>query len=292
MNASGVWCQTGEELLALKASSSGAMVSKSATLHPRIGNPLPRYVETFWGSINSMGLPNEGIHFYLDFFEIHPEKPHFLSVAGLSFEENIQLLKIVKERNYKGWVELNLSCPNIPGKPQVGYDFETTEQLLQEVFEFFDVPLGVKLPPYFDFAHFDEMAKILNKFPLRFVTCINSIGNGLVIDKESDTVVIKPKNGFGGIGGAWIKPTALANVRAFYERLRDDIAVIGCGGVTTGRDVFEHILCGASLVQIGTQLNKEGLSAFERIADELKEILENKGYTNIEDARGKLKTLE
>ncbi|CAI6761518.1 ANM_collapsed_G0031960.mRNA.1.CDS.1 [Saccharomyces cerevisiae] len=59
------------------------------------------------------------------------------------------------------------------------------------------------------------MAKILNEFPLAYVNSINSIGNGLFIDVEKESVVVKPKNGFGGIGGEYVKPTALANVRAF-----------------------------------------------------------------------------
>ncbi len=52
--------------------------------------------------------------------------------------------------------ELNLSCPNVPGKPQIAYDFETTETILREVFTYFTKPLGIKLPPYFDIVHFDQ----------------------------------------------------------------------------------------------------------------------------------------
>lgn len=183
-------------------------------------------------------------------------------------------------------VELNLSCPNVPGKPQIAYDFETTESILSEVFSYFTKPLGVKLPPYFDIVHFDQAAAVFNKYPLVFVNCINSIGNGLVI--EDETVVIKPKNGFGGIGGDYVKPTALANVHAFYQRLNPSIQIIGTGGVKSGRDAFEHILCGASMVQIGTALHQEGPSIFERITNELKAIMIEKGYQSLEDFRGKL----
>ena len=47
-------------------------------------------------------------------------------------------------------------------------------------------PLGVKLPPYFDFVHFEQMAKILNKHKVRFVSCINSVGNTLIIDSDEE----------------------------------------------------------------------------------------------------------
>ena len=218
-----------------------------------------------------MGLPNNGFEYYLDYvIELQNQpntKNHFLSLVGLSPEETHTILKKVQKSDYEGLVELNLSCPNVPGKPQIAYDFETTTDILTEVFSYFTKPLGVK-------------------FPLVFVNCVNSIGNGLYIEDES--VVIKPKNGFGGIGGDYIKPTALANVHAFYQRLKPEIQIIGTGGVKSGRDAFEHILCGASMVQVGTALQKEGVTIFDRITKELKEIMAKKGYETLEDFRGKL----
>lgn len=290
MNAAGVYCMTRQELAEIEASAAGSFVTKTGTLEERQGNPEPRYSDTALGSINSMGLPNLGFQYYLDYvieLQDQPQsKNHFLSLVGLSPEETHIILKAVQASEYQGLVELNLSCPNVPGKPQIAYDFETTESILSEVFSYFTKPLGVKLPPYFDIVHFDQAAAVFNKFPLTFVNCINSIGNGLVI--EDETVVIKPKNGFGGIGGDYVKPTALANVHAFYQRLNPSIQIIGTGGVKSGRDAFEHILCGASMVQIGTALHQEGPSIFERITNELKAIMIEKGYQNLEDFRGKL----
>lgn len=290
MNAAGVYCMTREELAEVDASAAGSFVTKTGTLTKRAGNPEPRYADTTLGSINSMGLPNLGYQYYLDYvieLQNHPNsKNHFLSLVGMSPEETHTILKAVQASDYQGLVELNLSCPNVPGKPQIAYDFETTEAILTEVFTYYTKPLGVKLPPYFDIVHFDQAAAVFNKFPLTFVNCINSIGNGLVIDDE--TVVIKPKNGFGGIGGDYVKPTALANVHSFYQRLNPSIQIIGTGGVKTGRDAFEHILCGASMVQLGTILHQEGPAVFERITNELKAIMDEKGYKSIEDFRGKL----
>lgn len=294
MNASGVHCMTVEELTALENSAAGAFITKSATLTPREGNPEPRYADVPLGSINSMGLPNNGVDYYLDYalkYQMNHEAPLFFSVAGTSVDENIALLQKIQDSDFQGITELNLSCPNVPGKPQVAYDFPLTEKILTEVFQFFTKPLGVKLPPYFDMAHFDQMAEILNKFPLTYVNSINSIGNGLYIDPESDQVVIRPKEGFGGIGGEYVKPTALANVRAFATRLKPEIKIIGTGGILTGQDAYEHLLCGATMLQIGTQLQKEGPAIFERIAQELEAIMKKKGYQSIADFRGKVKTI-
>ncbi|MCT7903739.1 Dihydroorotate dehydrogenase A (fumarate) [Candidatus Ornithobacterium hominis] len=293
MNASGALCTSYDELNALLGGSNSSLVTKSATPLYREGNPMPRYAETPLGTINSMGLANQGFDFYLNFIENnYHQKPLFLSIAGLCLEDNLAMAKKAHESKAEFLLELNLSCPNIMGKPQTGYDFQRTREVLEQVFEIYtDKPLGVKLPPYFDMVHFEQMAEILKQFPLSFVTCINSIGNGLYIDAQTESVVIKPKDGFGGLGGEYVKPTALANVRKFYELLPKSIKIIGCGGILSGKDVFEHLLCGASMVQVGSQLMKEKNQIFSRLEKELEEIMYKKNYSKIEDFKGNLKSL-
>ncbi|MDV7709116.1 dihydroorotate oxidase [Enterococcus faecium] len=297
MNASGVHCMTTQELDELAHSEAGAFITKSCTINERKGNPEPRYFDVPLGSINSMGLPNLGFSYYLEYalayekVQENQNQPLFFSIAGMSVQENLEMLEKIEKSGFNGITELNLSCPNVPGKPQLAYDFEATYETLKEVFSIFSKPLGIKLPPYFDFAHFDQMADILNQFPLTYVNAINSVGNGLYIDTEQEAVVIKPKEGFGGIGGEYIKPTALANVRAFYTRLKPEIQIIGTGGIRTGKDAFEHLLCGASMLQIGTELHKEGPEIFSRIIKELTQIMSEKGYTSIDEFKGKLRTI-
>ena len=294
MNASGVHCMTTTELVELEQSNAGAFITKSCTLNERAGNPEPRYFDVPLGSINSMGLPNRGFDYYLDYalnYEKQQTQPLFFSIAGMSAAENLEMLTLIEKSDFQGITELNLSCPNVPGKPQLAYDFEATEDLLQQVFARFTKPLGIKLPPYFDLAHFDQMAEILNQFPLTYVNSINSIGNGLYIDPQKEAVVIKPKEGFGGLGGEYVKPTALTNVRAFYTRLKPEIKIIGTGGIRNGQDAFEHLLCGATMLQIGTELHKEGPKIFDRITKELEQIMTEKGYRTIDEFRGKLKTI-
>ena len=288
MNASGVHCISEEELEILTKSNVGAVVTKSSTIYPRDGNPHPRYFTLPNGSINSMGLPNMGIDYYLNYLKkTKSDKLNILSIAGLTFEENVELVYRANECNQLSQIELNLSCPNLPGKPQIGYDFEMSDKLLSEVFKISDKKIGVKLPPYFDISHFESMSSILNKHPLTYVCCINSIGNGFWVDYQTNSTVIKPKSGFGGIGGDYIKPTALANVRMFHKLL-NNIDIVGCGGVKSGQDVFEHILCGAKVVQIGTTLWEEGIGCFDRIINELLHIMNNMNYTSIEEFRGKI----
>jgi dihydroorotate dehydrogenase (fumarate) len=291
-NASGPKCTTLQQLEDLGESAAGAVISKSCTLEPRQGNPEPRYRDFKGGSINSMGLPNLGYRAYLEMFpklkKYH--KPILASVSGLSLTDNLTIIKEFNQTEIEA-MEINLSCPNVPGKPQIAYDFDDTQEYLKEIGQVIKKPWGVKLPPYFDFAHFEQVAKILNDSSISFVTCINSLGNGLVIDPAKEEVVIKPKNGFGGIGGPCIKPIGLSNVRKFRELLKPEIDVIGVGGIEKGLDIFEYVLAGASAVQIGTVLEQEGPKVFTRLLDELKNILTKKGYNSLADFKNKLKTL-
>ncbi len=292
MNASGALCVTEEELVSLGKSGAGAIVTKSMTPMERTGNPEPRYVSFTGGSINSMGLPNLG---YPAYAKLIPElrqfgKPIVASIAGLQPDDFLEAVDAINISS-PDLMEINLSCPNIPGKPQIGYDMQASEELLLRIQDRARVPFGVKLPPYFDPVHHQAMAEVLLRIGVSFISVINSVGNGLVIDAETETVVIKPKGGFGGIGGRIIKPVALANVRAFWKLLGDKIQIIGTGGVETGQDIFEHLLCGASAVQLGTVLVDENVGVFERLQAELGVIMNQKGYGSVEACRGKLKEL-
>ena len=143
MNASGALCVTREELLALGRSRAGAIVTKSMTLEPRDGNPTPRYYGFPEGSINSMGLPNLG---YRAYASLIPElktlgKPVVASVAGLC-EDDFPTIAATINAAKPDLIEVNLSCPNIPGKPQIGYDAEASERLLKRVRKVITVPMG------------------------------------------------------------------------------------------------------------------------------------------------------
>jgi len=153
------------------------------------------------------------------------------------------------------------------------------------------IPLGVKLPPYFDRPHFEMAANILNKYKdiLCYAASINTIGNALSIDIHAEMPSIRANGGFAGLSGPAVKYTALANVKQMRELLDESIDVVGVGGVQSGRDAFEMILCGAKAVQIGTCHWVEGPGCFDRICDELREIMKEKGYTKVDDFRGKLK---
>ncbi|CAE7227065.1 URA1 [Symbiodinium natans] len=298
-------------------SRSGAVCSKSATLQPRDGNEHPRYIELEGEagscSVNSEGLPNAGIGLYTDVsvlrrlkdIAVPSGKPYILSISGLSLNENLSMLdglvKHPETLHYLNAVEVNVACPNVPGKPLVGYDFPQLADVVEKIacHAIFSPPhnvaLGFKLPPYFDVPFFDAVAAMLNPQAksrggaLGYVVCCNTVGSALVVDVDSESTVLHPKGGFGGMGGHHVRLIALGNVRQFRERLDPSIDIVGCGGVSTGEDAFAHILCGASAVQVATQHRVEGAGCFARIAAELQALMQRKGYRRLDDFRGKLR---
>ena len=293
-NASGPADVTLAELEKIARSKSSAITMKSCTLEAREGNPEPRYADLIDGSINSMGLPNLGYKAYVEFSQLlnkKYKKPVVASISGMTLEDNIRIFEAFNDSPVD-FIEFNPGSPNTIGKPIVGYDMQLMDKLLKAVSKACKKPFGVKLPPYFDVVHFEEVAKVIKKYPVKFVTCINSIGNGLVIDPKTEKPLIKPKGGMGGIGGKYIKYTALANVRRFYELFNGKIDVIGVGGIYSGVDAFEFILAGASAVQIGTAYLQKGPTIFAKVQNELKNIMKKKGYKTLKDFRGKLKTLD
>ena len=206
---------------------------------------------------------------------------------------NYEFEKMIKECNdsHISPVEINMSCPNIKGKRQLAYDFERLDEKLRYITENYDYKFGIKLPPYFDPQDVSLAHDVISNYPtIDYITCINSLGNGLIIDWMSESALIKPKNGIGGIGGDYCKPTGLANVHMFHLE-NPKYKIIGCGGIRQASDVFEYILCGASGVQVGTQFMREGPYVFERIKGDLCKLVENNGYTKIVDFRGKLKKI-
>ncbi len=294
-NASGPKDVTLEELRVIGASAAGAIVMKSCTLEPRKGNEEPRYAFTSspYGSINSMGLPNLGYKEYVKFTTILQKefgKPVVASIAGMSPDHFPIMVQAFQESD-ADLIEVNLSCPNLKGRPQIAYDFQAADTILASIMKLGNKPMGVKLPPYFDPIHYEQMAAVLKKYPLAFVSCINSVGNTLLIDPETERPLIKPKGGFGGLGGDYVKPVALANVRAFSQLLGDKMAIVGVGGIRTGTDAFEFLLAGADAVQLGTVFYEEGPQCFERVSTELKAILDRKKYSDTAAAKGKLNVL-
>jgi dihydroorotate dehydrogenase (fumarate) len=305
-----------EALQKVAQSKSGAMLTKSATLLSQTGNPLPRTYHTTDGmtSFNSEGLPNNGIDYYISNetmdavvgAAIPSNKPYIVSLSGKCLDDNLEMIRKIaaasQTNNKISSIELNLACPNVIGKPIIGYDMQQMKDTLQQIDAVISdchgnnshhvvPPLGIKLPPYLDFSHFHSVADLLNQYAhiVAYVVSINTIGNALCIDGQCmESPYICSNNGFAGLSGPAVKFTALANVRKLRELLVPAIDVVGVGGISSGQDVYDMILAGATCCQAATTHWKEGPICFDRIYHELVDIVRKKGFTNLQQFRNKL----
>jgi dihydroorotate dehydrogenase (fumarate) len=280
MNASGCHDTTYMQMNQLGKTSIGVVVSKSGTFNQRKGNEYPRVYYDDEGSLNSVGLANEGYQYYSNYSS---EKKYMMSIHPFSCDELAQMLDDINSKKNVDFVEVNLSCPNVERQSILVNYFDTITQSKAT-----NLTVGVKLPLIFDASRYEHISHALLKSNIKFVTCSNSLPNGLMINRGTEETLLHPNYGLGAVGGTHIKSLALANVHSFYRHLRDKIDIIGCGGIKTGGDAFDYILCGAKAVQVGTQLLNEGSLCFDRLHQQLLEIMRSKKYTSLSNFRGNL----
>jgi dihydroorotate dehydrogenase (NAD+) catalytic subunit len=239
----------------------GAVYTKAITPEPRMGNPAPRLAETPAGMLNSIGLANVGLQAFaaqkMPFLRTIPSAV-MVNVAGAhdrDYEEVVELLETVD--GVDGF-EINVSCPNVEhGGMALGTDPALVAALTRSLRRLTTKPLIIKLSPNVtDVAAAAEAAEAEGADA---VTCANTYV-GMVIDLATK----KPQLplGTGGMSGPAILPLAVAAVHKVSRRV--SIPVIGVGGITKWEDAVQHLLAGASAVQIGS-----GTFANPRLAQEV-----------------------
>ena len=154
---------------------------------------------------------------------------------------------------------------------------ETAQALRSAV----SIPIVAKLSPHS--GDLGEIAIQLAPYVDGF-TCINSLGPGLSIDINHVQSTLGSQYGYGWLSGPAIKPMAL---RSVFEVARAvDKPVIGVGGVTSGADVIEYFMAGASLVEVCTAAILKGPAVYGKIAAEADDWLDAHGYSSIEEVKG------
>ncbi|KAK7685102.1 hypothetical protein QCA50_011939 [Cerrena zonata] len=107
--------------------------------------------------------------------------------------------------------------------------------------------------------------------------------DGIIV---SNTTIQRPaelsdpnKNEVGGLSGPPLKALTLVTLKTLRANLPASIPIIGCGGISTGRDALDYAQAGASYVQLYTEFGYDGVGAIRRIKDELSEELKKLGMT-------------
>ena len=226
----------------------GAVVVKGVADKPWNGNPAPRIAEVYGGMLNSVGLQNPGVDYFIEndipFLRKFDTKI-IVNVCGHAIDEYVNVVTKLQGQDVD-LLELNISCPNVSeGGMAFGTDPTMVEKVVNEVKKVADKPLIVKLSP--NVTSITDIAKAAVSGGADALSLINTL-NGMKIDIYKRQPVLFRKTG--GMSGPAVKPVA---VRMVYEVCKAvDVPVIGMGGKSNAEDAIEFIMAGATGVSIGT----------------------------------------
>ena len=261
----------------------GTFSFKGTTREPRFGNPTPRIAECTAGMINAVGLQNPGVDKVIS--EELPKlskcfnKKVMANVGGFSLEEYAETASMLDKCEQVGWLEVNISCPNVHGG---GMSFGTTPEAAAEVTRAVKAvttqPVIIKLSP--NVTDIVAIAKACEEAGADGISLINTM-LGMKIDLRTKKPVIANK--MGGFSGSAIFPVAVRMVYQVANAVK--IPVIGMGGVSSAEDVIEMMLAGATAVEVGAANLIDPCACRDIIAD-LPRVMEKYGIDNLKDIIG------
>lgn len=252
----------------------GAAVAKSVAPVEWPGRPAPRLAPAGPGMLNGIGIQNPGIEVWVE--KMTPVLPTLKipvwgSVVGETPDEFAMVAKGLLSAGVPV-VEVNLSCPNLDDGRMFSLDAARAAEVVAAVAATADVPVGAKLSPNADDVV--GVAAACLEAGATFLTLTNTL-LGFGVDLETARPLLS--GGVGGYSGPGLKPVSLRCVYEVASAL-PGTPIVGCGGVTTGADVVEYLLAGASAVALGTVLLAEP-RAGTRIVRELGRELDRRGVT-------------
>lgn len=264
----------------------GAISIKGTTAEPRFGNPTPRIAECASGMLNSVGLQNPGIEKVVT--EILPtlrkiyRQPIIANISGFTIEEYVTLAEAMDCEEQVEIIEVNISCPNVHnGGMAFGTCPESAAEVTKAVKAVTKKPIYVKLSP--NVTDIKAIARACEEAGADGLCLINTL-LGMRIDIRTGRPILA--NRYGGISGPCIFPLALRMVNQVSQCC--GIPIIGCGGVSSARDVIEMMMAGASAVEIGAA-NLVNPYVCKEIIEELPELMTELGIEKITDIIGMAK---
>ena len=263
----------------------GGIFAKGTTYEPREGNAPQRMAETAMGMINAVGLQNKGVHYFIQ--HIYPEASRLgtnllMNVNGNEVSDYVKVAELANELPDVPAIEVNISCPNVKhGGMLFGVNPEMAAQVTREVRKVYKKPIIVKLTP--NVTDITVVAKAVEDAGADAVSLVNTF-LAMAVNAKTRKPVLSTVTG--GLSGPCIKPIALRMVWQVHNAVR--IPVIGLGGIRTAEDAIEFMLCGASLVQVGTYNFVDPLAPL-KIIEGLERYLEEQ---HIPDAASLIGALE
>lgn len=288
--ASGIWGTTVGLLSRAAHAGCGAVTAKSCGPIPRTGHVNPSCLDWGHGLINAIGLANPGAEAEVELLAAAKAAVAPLGVAVIASifggppEEFAQVAAIVAQAQ-PDFIEVNISCPNVHsdfGEPYAGNPDAAADvtRRVKKAVEASGIPLIVKLAP--NASSVAAIARAVVNAGADVLCAINTMP-GMVIDIESGQTILANRSG--GLSGPAIKPIAVKCIYDIY-RACPGVPIIGTGGVTTGADVLELIMAGATAVGVGSAVYYRGPEVFNAMCDEVRAWMTSHAISDINELRG------
>jgi dihydroorotate dehydrogenase (NAD+) catalytic subunit len=252
----------------------GAICTRGTTRQARSGNPPPRMALLAGGVVNAVGLQNPGVDVVIDRYApiwASWQVPVVVNVCGSSVADYVDVVHRMEGVSGIRGIELNLSCPNGHGGPLFGLDAGLAETLTAAIRRVTDLPLVVKLSP--EAPDIRPIARAIRDAGADALSAVNTLP-AVIVSEGRERPGLGVADGYGGLSGPALKPTAL---RVVYEVAQAvDLPIVAIGGVTSLDDVLDYLAVGASAVAVGTALfGDPGLAV--RLVDELADACRRRG---------------
>ena len=224
------------------------------------GNEKPRLFRLVEaeGIINRMGFNNLGVDNLVE----NVKKANFNCVLGINIGKNKDtpiekgaedyLICMEKVYQYAGYIAVNISSPNTPGLRSLQYG-EALDDLLSELklkqSELAEkhhkyVPLALKIAPDLSDEEVTQICDSLIKNNIDGVIATNTTLDRSIVEG------MKHANEVGGLSGRPVQLRSTEVVRLLHQKLKDQIPVIGVGGIDSYVAAKEKMMAGAQLVQV------------------------------------------
>ena len=228
----------------------GYAIGGTVTLEARTGNASPRLIrdKNQRSLVNSLGFPGKGAKAIVKNLEMSEAKPIFLSIAGLTIEEFVELHCLVEP--WAVGVELNISSPNTAGL-RIFHEPEMFHQLLEQINSVRHKPLLVKIPPYVS-----EQGK---EVVLALVRIAQEMGvDGITATNTQPIQEPRLKVKIGGLSGKPLFQNMLRIVADVRTEVGGMMTINACGGISGPQEAIQALKHGANTVQLYTGLIYEG----------------------------------
>lgn len=270
-------------LRAMSCLGFGFIEVGTVTPLPQPGNPKPRLfrLPKDEALINRMGFNNPGVDVVAARLKRFRSLHHYPVIIGgnigknksTSNEEAIRDYEICFEKLFESvdFFVVNVSSPNTPGLREL-QEKEPLKKILMRLQELNHAhesqkPILLKIAPDLVNEQLDDIAEIIIETNLAGVIATNTTVARTDLKTSPDEIKYA---GEGGLSGKPITKRSTEVIRYLKSKAQNKFAIIGVGGIHSGKDAHEKINAGADLIEIYTGMIYEGPSLVKKILKSLK----------------------